>query len=553
MTHRREFLTGVAGLALAAPLAGGAVAQPSGQPADILLVNGRIATLNPAQPRAEAVLVRGGRIAFVGSNAEARQRARGLAPVDLGGRTLMPGFIDGHTHFEWYIESDVFHTRIDRSHKTLPEIFAVLRQAAATKPKGEWIFGRGYFSLDQQVAEKRLATREELDAISTDHPIILFSSIHVSSLNTPALKKLGMWTLEDEKKLRWKDGSPRTATLIHRDANGVPNGVVTEMFDMVLDQPLIPEADRLPAYSRYAREKFLGAGMTSVCNVSGDPDHIRMEKALQARGQLPLRFRSFYQLLAVVGLDDLIAAGLTQGQGTDMHKVGGVKMFVDGAGQDGMGHRITDYKWTEERLIDTLAKCNMANLPALLHAVTPGGLNRALNAIAGAKARTGRNLRHQIHHLGFLDGTSPDLHRIRELGVTVGMTRAEKGNGTPRPRPDFRAMVDAGLQVMSVADPAGSFPGFSAWEGVGSLVAPASEGGTLMDGRHLTVDEAIRTWTTQSALTNYEEANKGQVSVGKLADFQVLSADPWAIPPGALFDIKVEETYLGGRSVYRRT
>jgi predicted amidohydrolase YtcJ len=551
MTHRREFLAGAAGLALAAPLAGGAVAQPSGRPANALLVNGRIATLNPAQPRAEAVLVRNGRIAFVGSNADARRQAGGLTPTDLGGRTLMPGFIDGHTHFEWYIESDAFQTRIDRSHRNLPEIFAVLRPAAAKTPKGDWIFGRGYFSLDNQVAEKRLATRQELDAISTDHPIILFSSIHVASLNTPALKKLGMWTLEDERKLRWKDGSPRTGMIVQRDADGLPNGVVTEMFDMVLDQPLIPEADRMAAYARYAREKYLAAGMTSVCNVSGDADHIRLEKALQARGQLPLRFRTFYQLLAVVGLDDLIAAGLTQGQGDDMHKVGGVKMFVDGAGQDGMGHRVTDYKWTEERLTETIAKCNMAGLPALLHAVTPGGLERALNAVAGAKARTGRNLRHQIHHLGFL-GDEADLRRIRELGITVGMTRAEKGDGRARPRPDFRAMVDAGVQVMSVADPAGSFPSFSAWEGVGSLVAPASEGGVLPDDRRLTIDEAIRTWTTQTAVTMYEEANKGQISAGKLADFQVLSQDPWAIPAGGLFEIKVEEAYLGGRSVYQR-
>ncbi|WP_395673927.1 amidohydrolase [Phenylobacterium sp.] len=553
MIARREVLTRAAAFALAGAASGQAVAaQPSGAPADLLLVNGKVATMDPALPRAEAVLVRRGRIAYVGSNAGARQRAGGLKPIDLEGRTLLPGFIEGHTHFEWYVESDAFHTRVPQSLGSLPEIFEVLQSAAAKTPKGEWIFGRGYFGLERQVAEKRLATRQELDAITTDHPMILFSSVHVASLNTPALKKLGFWTPEDERKLRWKDGTQRTGTMVGRDAQGLPTGVVTEMFDLVLDESTIPLAARKDAYERYAQEAFLGTGMTTVCNVSGVAEHIRVERQMQREGRLPLRFRTFYIVPAAIGLDDMIKQGLTQGQGDAMHRVGGVKMFVDGAGQDPEGNRISDFKWTEARLTEHVAKANAAGLPVLLHAVSVPGLERSLNAIAGARAQTGRAMRNQIHHVGFLSDPA-HLRRLRDLGITVGITRAEKGNGRlPQRRADFRAMFDTGVQVLCVADPAGSFKHFSTWEGIGSLVAPVSEGGVLPDDRRITVDEALRTWTTQSALTNYEERDKGSISVGKLADFQVISQDPWQVAPGALFDTKVQEVFLAGRSVYRR-
>lgn len=548
MFDRREFLAGA--LALGSGVTAHAQFQDA-QGADLLLVNGRVGTMDPEQPRAEAVLVRGGRIAFVGSNVEARQLAGGLSPVDLEGRTLLPGFIDGHTHFNWYIESDALQTRIEQSLRTLPEIFAVLREAAANTPRGQWIYGRGYFNLANQVDEQRMATRQELDAITTDHPLVLFSSIHIASLNTPALMQLGFWTIEDESRLLWKDGTPRTGTMVGRDEDGLPTGVVTEMFDMVLDDPGYTDAVRKDAYQRYAYDKFLGAGMTTVCNVSGDADHIRIEREMQQEGSLPLRFRTYYTVPAAIGLDDMIEQGLRQGLGDEMHRVGGVKMFVDGAGRDPYGNRISDFKWTDERLTDHIARANMAGLPVMLHAVTVPGLEKSLNAISAARAKTGVVMRDQIHHLGFL-GDAAHLERLRELDITVGITRNSTGDGEVRERPDLRGILDAGVQLMCVADPAGSFAHFSAWEGIASMVAPPSAGGVLPEGRRLTVDEALRAWTTQNALTNYEEQDKGSISVGKMADFQVVSNDPWG-DPAALAETEVLEVFVGGRSVFRKS
>ena len=548
MFARREFLAGA--LALGSGASAYAQSRNAGSN-DLLLVNGRVGTMDRARPRAEAVVVRGGRIAFVGSNGEAREAGKGLPVTDLEGRMLLPGFIEGHTHFQYYIESDSFHTRVPQSLATLEEIFAVLRKAAASTPKGQWIFGRGYFNLAGQVAEKRMATRQELDAITTAHPMILFSSVHVASLNTPALKLLGFWTPEDEAKLRWKDGTRRTGTMVGRDAAGLPTGVVTEMFEMVLDQSLYPDDVRKAAYERYAKTMFLGSGMTTVCNVSGVAEHIRLEREMQAEGRLPLRFRSFYIVPGAIGLDDMLKQGVRQGQGNEMHRVGGVKMFVDGAGQDPEGNRISDYKWTEERLADHIARANAGGLPVLLHVVTVGGLELALNALAAARPRGGTAMRNQIHHVGFL--RNPEhLKRLKALGITVGITRAEKGSARTQTAPDFRGILDSGVQLLCVADPAGSFPYFSPWEGIGSLVARRGEGGVLPDDRRLSVDEALHSWTMQSAFTNHEEADKGSISVGKMADFQLVSQDPWAVEPAALFETKVDAAYLGGRLVYRR-
>src|SRR5260221_11947515 len=159
----------------------------------LLIVNARALTLDPKQREAEAIIVRGGRIAFVGQATEAEARGRGLPLFDAAGRTVVPGFIDGHTHLEWFSESFSFHTQLSRDLKSLQEMFTILRAAAAKTPAGRWVLGRGTFNLDTQVVEKRLATRQEMDSVSTDHPVILFSSVHEASLNTLAFKKLSLW------------------------------------------------------------------------------------------------------------------------------------------------------------------------------------------------------------------------------------------------------------------------------------------------------------------------------------------------------------------------
>jgi predicted amidohydrolase YtcJ len=435
--------------------------------------------------------------------------------------------------------------------RSLKDMFAILKRAAQTTPVGRWVLGRGTFALNTQVVEKRMPTRQELDAISTQHPIILFSSVHEASLNTRAFKALGLWTEREQLALQWRDGRPRVGSLIYRDGAGLPTGLTTEIYDLILDQPLFPLADRMAAYGLHAREDYVTKGLTTVVNMSGQRDHIKADRNAQLRGDLPLRIRMFHIVPNADTLDRMIADQLRRGDGDDDYRFAGVKVFVDGDGDDGTGREITDLKWTQEQLDQTVLRCNLAGYPLVFHVVTKSGFDLALNSIANAEQHAPRRLRHQIHHLGELLANATDRARVKALGVTLGLTRADRGGSYPETI-DYRRLLQEGIQPLCVSDSAGSFRHFSTLEGIASLVAPPGEGGVLPAGRTLTFDEALRMWTTTSAYANYEEDHMGSISVGKLGDLSILSRDPRTLKGGDLFDVNVEAVVLGGRVVFER-
>jgi predicted amidohydrolase YtcJ len=555
LNRRQVLLSGAAfgaGLAFADPahFARESSSEPLGQ--DLLIINARAMTLYAQQPEAEAILVKRGRISFVGGAAEARVRGRDLPVFDAAGRTVIPGFIDGHTHLEWFSESFSFHTQLPAELKSLQDMFAILRRAAAHTPAGHWVIGRGYFSINTQVVEKRLATRLELDAISTDHPIVLFSSVHEASLNSLAFKMLRLWTEGEEKAMRWKDGRPRIGTLISRDAAGVPTGVATEIYDLILDQPLFPFADRMAAYALHAREDYASKGLTAIVDMSGQPDHIKADRMGQNRGELPLRIRMFHIIPNGDTLDEMVGRGLKRGDGNDLYRFAGVKVFVDGDGDDGMGHEITDLKWSQQDLNNTVLRCNQVGYPMVFHVVTKGGFDYTLNALEYAERRTPRRPRHQIHHLGGLLNDATARARVKALGVVLGLTRADRGDAWPE-EIDYRGLLDEGLKPLCVSDSAGSFRNFSALDGIASLVLPPSEGGVLRAGRTVSLEEGLRMWTSTPAYANYEEHNMGSISVGKLGDLSVLSHDPRMLRGRELFDLKIETVVLGGRVVFDKS
>jgi predicted amidohydrolase YtcJ len=554
LNRRQALLSGVAFGAGAGFAGRGALAlelEPVPYERDLLVLNARVLTLDAARPEAEAILVKAGRIVFVGTSDEARTRGRGIPSFDAAGRSIVPGFIDGHTHLEWFAESFAFHTQLPADLHSLQDMFALLRKAAAGTAKGNWVIGRGYFGVNTQVVEKRLATREELDAISGEHPVVLFSSVHEASLNTLAFKALGLWTERDQLAMKCRDGRPRVGSLIYRDPAGVPTGVATEIYDLILDQPLFPIAARTAAYGKYAREDFMPKGLTTIVNMSGQPDHVKADRLAQRSGALPLRIRMFHIVPNATTLDELVAARLRRGQGDDAYRFAGVKVFVDGDGDDGMGHEITDLKWSQEELDRTVLRCNREGFPLVFHVVTKAGFDMTLNSLEQGARRGPHGLRHQIHHLGGLLNDAGSRSRVKALRATLGLTRADRGSRWPE-EIDYRGLLDEGLRPLCVSDSAGSFRNFSALEGIASLVAPRNEGGVLPKGRQVSFEEALRMWTTTPAHANYEEHNMGSISVGKLGDFSVLSHDPLALRGGELFDLNVEAVILGGRVTFDR-
>jgi predicted amidohydrolase YtcJ len=230
--RRRDFVrygaalgTGLAcGRAVAQLPAG--VKETSGRGGDMALLNAKIMTLDPSQPEASAALVRKGRIVLVGSNADVKAQAGSASAFDAGGRTVVPGFIDAHAHFEMACSSVAYQAKCHTPPlKSLREIFNALRAQAAKTPKGRWVVGRGSFGFYNVVEEKRFPTRQELDAITVEHPLVLYAGFHVAILNTIGFQELGLWDAATSK-------TPRGA-VVHRDAAGVSTGVATEIWPMV--------------------------------------------------------------------------------------------------------------------------------------------------------------------------------------------------------------------------------------------------------------------------------------------------------------------------------
>jgi len=557
--QRRSFLTqlGLVGAAFSSTDATGAPTQParnsgssSSGPGDLALLNARIVTLDPDRPAAEAVLVRRGRIVAVGSTAEIRAQAAGSREFDGQGRTVVPGFIDAHVHLEMASLAAAYQVPVHTPpHTSLQSIFDALRLKIAQSAPGQWVIGRGSYSLAASVAERRMPSRAELDNLSTVHPIIVFAGLHVVSLNALGFKQLRLWNPADAARLTWRDGRPRVGTVVHRDANGDPTGVATEIADLLYAAEAYSMSELKHAIKTHARSLFIAKGITSVATIPSSGSNIAALQELSAAGEMPVRARFYPRIPMTTSVEALVETGWRPGFGNEMLRFGGIKVFVDGTGSDGLGTEVEDVKWSSAELNDVMTKAQASGLQVILHIVTPGGLRLAMDAIGEATKQESHRLRHRFEHVGFLN--DPELIRqIKALGVGIAVTRSTRGGG--RPRRLLRTCIEAGLEPVATSDSTGTVPMFSALDGIASLVAPTRQGGVLPEGDELSFDEALKTWTLWAARSMFEEQDKGSVEVGKFGDFAVLSADPQQRSGDGLFDIAVEATVLGGEVAFER-
>ena len=523
---------------------GSAVAAGGRWARDLALVNGSVVTMEADQPRAEAVLVSGGRIALVGSNA-AVSAAAGAAPVfDAGGRGVVPGFVDAHVHFEMACNARAYQVACHTPPATsLREIKAALRSKAAESPAGRWIIGRGSFGMASRVEEGRLPDRHELDAITGEHPLILYAGFHVAMVNTRGLRELGLWDSDD--------AAPRGA-IVHRDAGGDPTGIATEIWTL---PPAYTVAEVEAALRAHASELFVAKGITSIQTLPLAGTDLLADQAVQASGELPIRLRAYYHVPHLFGLDDFLATGLQSGFGDDMFRFGGVKIFVDGAGSDGLGTALADFKWTQPELDEFVLRAHTAGVQLMMHVVTDAGHIAAEAAVEAALRRDPTPMRHRLEHGGDVEALDR-IERLAELGIIPIITPPQQRNtqarATPRTVPRYRSLVQAGVRPVAVSDATGTVPIFSPMGAIASLMASPEDGGGTPPGEELSFEEALRMHTIWAARAGFEERDKGSIAVGKLGDLAVLSADPTQLQGAEMFDVGVEATILGGEVVYER-
>ena len=519
---------------------------------ELAIINGRLITLDGAMPDAEAALVRNGRIALVGSTKDVLAQANGATMFDCAGRTVVPGFIDGHAHFEMTCCALTHCLSVTTPpHNSLASIAGVIRERVEETPPGEWVLVRGSFNLYARVEEGRLFTRQELDEISETHPIVVYSSLHVTMLNTLALRLLNLW-----------DGEPPMGIVLHRAEDGTPTGVVTEVWDMV--PPFTVEQVK-QAIRAKGTDLFLANGVTTIHNLPYSAEDMIAVQELQASGELPIRFRMYPHVPHQIDLDGLLAMGLKPGFGDDRMRFGGVKIFVDGVGHDGYGNRVYDLKWEPDDLTEFICKAHAGGQQLWMHVCSQPAIRLIADAVEEALHRHPRpDHRHRIEHSADYLIEEEDMARVRSLGIRAITTPAfiyAQGDVLSLPNSQrwprrfrLRTLIDHGFEVIGSSDSTGSIPDGIAplWNIACAVTRRTLSGGAYCPEEAVTVDEALRMFSLWPALGTFEDRDKGTIATGKLGDFTVLSDDPRALEPDALYDLRVEATVIGGEVEWER-
>ncbi len=516
----------------------------------IAVINGNVWTMDDKVPRAQAVLIQNGRITQVGTSADIRRAAGNVRVIDAGGRSVLPGFNDSHTHMEFSayyfsgLQVDVHTPPL----KSLQEMFARVRERVAKTKPDNWVLARGSFNIHQHVTEQRWPTRQELDAISTVHPIIILGGMHGWSMNSLAFSRLGLFDPLQADSLRWRDGRRRMGSDVARDADGKPTGMVTETFDLLPENAHSFE-EKCEAIRTQIVPQFVAKGITSTSTIPLFDDDVRVCQRLYSEGALPMRVKTYPVVPFKMGLEEVLHGGMLPGFGDEMLTYGGIKLFVAGAGYNATLQRVTDYHWNQDDLNDAVLRAHDAGLHMLLHQAG-ASLPRCLEAVERAQMHSRRQLRHRLEHYGSL--TDEEMVRVKQLGMRVSITAPTEASDGPSAAkfPRYRAMIDAGLKPVSISDSTGTVPTFSPLAGIAGLVAKQSDGGSAPEGQAVTVEEAVRMWTLWAAESVHEDDVKGSLTPGKFGDVVILDQNIEHVSGRDLFKVGVRSTILGGRTVY---
>lgn len=548
----------------------GGVEQAKRMTGTLILENAKVETLDARGYSGDAVAMANGRIVAVGDRRSVGSAISGpVRRVDVEGRTVLPAFIDGHTHFQKAAMARRGSVDfLELQPNSVSDVLGYVAQAIAHKGPGSWIRGD---SLDpRKLREKRYPERWELDSVAPHHPVALFGiGNHTVAANSLALARAGI----DASTADPSGGR------LDRNASGDVTGVLRELGKLRLDpnrpDSVIPSPtadDRLAAIeSGFAH--LHANGITSIHDVVMDPEEIRAYIQLQREGRLRARIRLLVRgYEAKTSFREVLGLGLEAGFGDEWLQFSGIKLSIDGACAERNAAMFETYpgepnnlgliRIPQDTLNSLVATCHSAGLRLAIHAIGPRAVEMAISAYEDAFAQFGRkDLRHRIEH-AYLPPAPGHLRRLSDARITVstqpsffwdgdGWTDIWDATQLTEVMP-VRSMLDAGIHVIGGTDypcvPIAPLPG------LGSLVTRVNrDGDHLGPEEAITPMEAIRLQTTAAALAGYDERLLGTIEVGKAADLVVLSQSPLAADPTEIRSIRVEMTIVGGEIVYARS
>lgn len=521
--------------------------------ADLAVVNANIITVDRNMPRAQALAVWGDRFACVGRNDEVRHFiGRDTEVLDLKGKTVVPGFIDAHTHV---LSSGILHvTAVDCSLNSIAEIKNALRERASVTPRGEWVQGFKYD--DTKTTEGRKISRQDLDEVSTEHPIFLMHrGLHTFFLNSKALELAGIG----------EDSVPPAGGKYERDpAAGRLNGIIHERAADHIFQNLLPEVDHATRREglRFISSMFNSSGLTSVHDAMVGSEDLRTYQDCLQNGELSLRV---YALMGYECFESLLACGVRTGFGNQMLRIGGIKLVADGAISGRTAYLSQPYEGSaddrgilameHEELEEKVSAIHQAGFQACVHANGDSAIEMVLSAYEKALESSPReNCRHRVEHCTVI--TPSILERLRRLGCIVtpfctyiyyhGDKMRFYGEERVSMMFAHRSFLDNAIISTGATDYS---PGpFQPLLGIQSMVTRTDMNGNVWGAnQRVSVEEAIKIYTLHGAYASFEEDIKGSIELGKLADFVILSEDLTRVPPATIGDISVEKTFVGGK------
>jgi len=527
----------------------------------LVLYNGRIYTMDRARPRAQAVAIAGNRIAAVGEDEQIKSLlAPGGEAVDLGGRTVVPGFTDCHIHF---VEYALRLARIDLSGvRSRAEALRLVAERARTARPGEWLLGGGW---DRNLwDDPSFPTREDLDSVAPRNPVALGSKDgHSLWANSLALARAGI-TAETP--------DPPGGEIERRAGTGEPTGILKETAKRLVEEVIEkPSPEAIQSALKVAMANAHRAGLTGIHDCEDELAFAAFQE-LSKQGELGLRVLMH---VPAENLDHAIGLGLRTGFGNEWLRVGGVKIFADGALGSRTAAMLAPYQdephnlgivvTPKEELRELIRKASRAGLSVAIHAIGDRANRDVLDVLEeGRQAGEGAGLRHRIEHVQLLHPA--DIPRLAKLGVIASMqpihatsdmemVRRHWGEERARGAYAWRSLLDAGTVLVFGSDcPVETL---NPLVGIHAAVTRRrADGSPGPEGWHpeerITVEEAVRAYTLGAAYASGEEREKGSIAPGKLADLVVLSQDIFAIPPMSILETRVEATIFDGQFVYRR-
>ncbi|MCW4050043.1 MAG: amidohydrolase [Candidatus Bathyarchaeota archaeon] len=534
-----------------------------GLKADMVLVNGKIITVDRQDSVVEAVAIKDGKFIAIGKTEEIRKLSGEKTNIiDLDGKTAMPGIIDSHTHpssisFK-FMEIDCRAPPI----RSISEILDKVKAKAEEVGSDKWV--RGVAFNDSKLVEKRHITRWELDSVAPDNPVFIVSDTgHQSLANSRALELAGVS----------KDTPDPPGGEIERDEGGIPTGLLYENASGLVRKH-IPEytVEELKEGYKKTVEQFASWGVTSTHNASGRMNGIRAYKQLLDDGIRKVRM----SLMVSVNrnspgdvLDGLALGGIESGFGDDWLKVMSMKIMGDGSGAGGTccvyepqnrGPRGLGLWMTEPEEVNRLTlKAHNAGLRVSIHSIGDRGVDMALDAIEKAQKQNPKpDMRHRIEHNSLC--TPKQLKRIKELGASpsssIGYMYGLGDQYTENFGPDrsrwlhpHKTMKEMGIIAGGNSDCPVTY--YSPFVQMYTAVTRKTSSGQVVGPEEaISVKDAIRVYTWNGAYQGKDEDKLGSIELGKLADIIVLDRDILTIDPEDLLNIQVLKTIVDGKIVY---